>query len=216
MGIRGLVQSVLTGNIRLNALLKLKTFGLDQYIDFRVGAYGPDDAHRPNLVRLARQRARDRLDLNFNESTTVLIGGSSRDVGAAQEGGARIVAVATGCTDAHALHAAGVDIVLPDLRDTTAVLRAVVDTGSHKSRLLHPRGAPDVSGRLPSPGRRTVAARGAWSCPDQRGGTGSVRRWHGAGQASMSVGGPLLVRHSCFVRRWSEVRSALVYPDRLV
>jgi phosphoglycolate phosphatase len=47
------VQSVLTGNVKPNAVLKLQAFGLDSYVDFDVGAYGSDHADRPKLVELA-------------------------------------------------------------------------------------------------------------------------------------------------------------------
>jgi phosphoglycolate phosphatase len=128
----GVVQSVLTGNVKPNAILKLSTFGLDCYIDFEVGAYGSDDGHRPNLVRLARQRASSRLKLDVDESTTVIVGDSLRDVEAGLVGGARVVAVATGRTDRDALQEAGAETVLSDLIDTDAVLRAVL--AEHSTR----------------------------------------------------------------------------------
>jgi phosphoglycolate phosphatase len=122
----GVVQSVLTGNVKPNAILKLATFGLDRYIDFEVGAYGSDDGNRPNLVRLARQRASTLLNLTVDESSTVIVGDSLRDVEAGRVGGARVVAVATGRTDADALREAGAETVLADLTDTEAVLAAVL------------------------------------------------------------------------------------------
>src|SRR6266536_5278616 len=48
----GVVQSLLTGNLEANAVLKLGTFGLDRYIDFEVGAYGSDHRDRPRLVEV--------------------------------------------------------------------------------------------------------------------------------------------------------------------
>jgi phosphoglycolate phosphatase-like HAD superfamily hydrolase len=128
----GVVQSVLTGNVKPNAILKLATFSLDRYINFDVGAYGSDDGHRPNLVRLARQRASSLLNLDVDESTTVIVGDSLRDVEAGRIGGARVVAVATGRTEADALQEAGAETVLADLADTDAVLRAVL--AEHSAR----------------------------------------------------------------------------------
>jgi phosphoglycolate phosphatase len=122
----GVMQSVLTGNVKPNAILKLATFGLDRYIDFEVGAYGSDDGNRPTLVRLARQRARSLLNLDVDASTTVIVGDSLRDVEAGLVGGARVVAVATGRTDAADLREAGADTVLADLADTEAVVVAVL------------------------------------------------------------------------------------------
>jgi phosphoglycolate phosphatase len=122
----GVVQSVLTGNVKPNAILKLATFGLDRYIDFEVGAYGSDDGNRPVLVRLARQRASSLLKLDVDESSTVIVGDSLRDVEAGRVGGARVVAVATGRTDADALREAGAETVLADLAETEAVLAALL------------------------------------------------------------------------------------------
>jgi phosphoglycolate phosphatase-like HAD superfamily hydrolase len=127
-----IVQSVLTGNVKPNAILKLATFELDRYINFDVGAYGSDDGNRPNLVRLARQRASSLLNLDVDESTTVIVGDSLRDVEAGRVGGARVVAVATGRTDADALQEAGAETVLADLADTDAVLAAVL--AEHSAR----------------------------------------------------------------------------------
>ena len=50
---------------------------------------------------------------------------SGRDVAAARIGGARCVAVASGRSTAGELRDAGADLVLDDLADTDAVVRAV-------------------------------------------------------------------------------------------
>jgi phosphoglycolate phosphatase len=54
-----------------------------------------------------------------------MIGDTPNDVAAAQAGGARIIAVATGKDSAANLSAAGADTVLPDLTDTSAVIAAI-------------------------------------------------------------------------------------------
>lgn len=122
----GVVQSVLTGNIRPLAVGKLAAFGLDHLVDVDVGAYGSDDAVRANLVRIARRRVREKHGLDFNASTTVLIGDTPNDVAAGRVGGAAVVAVATGASSVAELRAAGADVVLPDLADTPALLEAVL------------------------------------------------------------------------------------------
>lgn len=123
------VQSVLTGNMRPIAICKLTEFGLHDYIDFEVGAYGLDGLERPALVAFARERARAKFQETFDEHSTVLIGDTPRDVQAGHEGGARVVAVATGRSDAATLRAAGAELVLPDLSDTAAVIRAILQVG---------------------------------------------------------------------------------------
>ncbi|HEY2956983.1 MAG TPA: HAD family hydrolase [Actinomycetota bacterium] len=122
----GVVQSLLTGNIEPNAAVKLAAFGLDVYLDFAVGGYGSDDPHRPKLVAVARRKAKAKYGVAFGPASTVLVGDTPLDVAAGRQGGARVVAVATGQFDPGELRAAGADAVLPDLRDTAAVLDAVL------------------------------------------------------------------------------------------
>jgi phosphoglycolate phosphatase len=119
------IQSVLTGNTRPSAEVKLRAFDLDSYLDFDVGAYGTDDDTRANLVGIARQRAEKAYGVNFDGHATVLIGDTPNDVAAATDSGARIIAVATGKDNAASLAEAGAVVVLTDLINTPAVLAAV-------------------------------------------------------------------------------------------
>jgi phosphoglycolate phosphatase-like HAD superfamily hydrolase len=119
------LQSVLTGNTRPSAEIKLRAFGLDRYLDFDIGAYGTDDDTRANLVNVARQRAEKARGANFDAGATVLLGDTPNDVAAAQASSARIIAVATGKDSATALAEAGALVVLADLTDTPAVLAAI-------------------------------------------------------------------------------------------
>ena len=123
----GIVQSVLSGNIRPNAFTKLSVFGLHIYLDFEIGGYGSDDSVRANLVSVARRRAKAKYGIEFDKSTTVLIGDTQRDVRAGLDGGAHVVAVATGPDTEQTLREAGADVVLPDLRDTEAVVAAITN-----------------------------------------------------------------------------------------
>jgi len=120
------VQSLLTGNLKANAVLKVATFGLDRYVDLDVGAYGSDHRDRPELVAVARARAKAKYGVELDPRATVLIGDTPLDVAAARPAGARVIAVASGRYDADVLRATGADVVLPDLRDTAAVLHAVL------------------------------------------------------------------------------------------
>lgn len=120
-----IIQSVLTGNTREAAELKLRAFGLDQYLDLVIGAYGTDDDTRANLVKIARQRATTARGILFDSATTVLIGDTPNDVIAARDGGARIIAVATGRDSAADLAAAGADTILDDLTGTDDLLSAI-------------------------------------------------------------------------------------------
>jgi phosphoglycolate phosphatase len=57
----------------------------------------------------------------------VLVGDTERDVAAALEGGALIVAVATGVTSQEQLRQAGAYVVLPDLADAPGFVAIVRD-----------------------------------------------------------------------------------------
>jgi phosphoglycolate phosphatase-like HAD superfamily hydrolase len=122
----GVVQSLLTGNVQPNALLKLASFELDGYLDFEVGGFGSDHHHRPSLVQVARDKAERKYGTPFDGTATVLVGDTPLDVAAGKAGGARVVAVATGPYRAEELAATGADAVLKDLRDTEAARTAIL------------------------------------------------------------------------------------------
>ncbi|MEV6976929.1 HAD hydrolase-like protein [Kitasatospora sp. NPDC093806] len=113
-----------------SAEIKLHAFGLDQYVDLAVGGYASDDSHRPNLVGIARHRAAARYGKVFDRSNTVIIGDSLEDVRTGSEGGATVIAVASGTTMADELAEAGADRVLDSLGDPAAVLHAIAELAS--------------------------------------------------------------------------------------
>ena len=120
-----LVATVLTGNLEANALIKLRVFGMDRYVDAAVGGYSSDDAHRPALVAVAQRRAGGQYATAFHKGNTVIVGDSLEDVRTGLEGGARVVAVASGTTPADQLAEAGADVVLPDLMDSGRLLQEI-------------------------------------------------------------------------------------------
>jgi phosphoglycolate phosphatase-like HAD superfamily hydrolase len=126
----GITQTVVTGNIRPNAELKLTTFGLDGHIDFPAGAYGSDHAGRVRLVQLACDRAAALRGWPGCPGRAVVIGDSLRDVQAAREAGTRVVAVASGRTPIGELRGAAPDAVLAGLADTSTVIGAVLDAAA--------------------------------------------------------------------------------------
>ena len=127
----GIRQSVLTGNVRSVAELKLAAFGLGTWVDFTIGAYGDDDHERTALLPHAWQRTKDRHGESYSPAETVLIGDTPRDVEAALAHGAGIVAVASGNNSAADLAAAGANVVLDDLGDTKGVLAAIREAAAH-------------------------------------------------------------------------------------
>ena len=122
-------QSVLTGNIRPVAEVKLSAVGLRDPLDLCIGAYGDDHEVRTELVQVARRRAAavyGKAGEDFAGTSTILVGDTPLDIEAALAAGARAVGVATGPSQAADLLAAGAHAVLPDLTDTRQVLRALL------------------------------------------------------------------------------------------
>jgi phosphoglycolate phosphatase-like HAD superfamily hydrolase len=118
-------QSVLTGNIRPLAEVKLGALGLRDHLDLDIGAYGDTHEVRAELVHVARQRAAALAGTDFPGPSTVLVGDTPLDVAAALATGARAVGVATGDYPEADLAAAGAHAVLPSLADTPSVLAAI-------------------------------------------------------------------------------------------
>ncbi|MEV8517435.1 haloacid dehalogenase-like hydrolase [Dactylosporangium sp. NPDC051484] len=118
----GLVQAVLTGNLRDVARIKLEVFGLDRYVDLDVSAYGDDDADRPKLVAIARRRAAAKYSTAFDHDNTIVIGDSRHDITTALHGGAYAIGVASGNESVDQLRSAGATVSWQDLTDTAAIV----------------------------------------------------------------------------------------------
>jgi phosphoglycolate phosphatase-like HAD superfamily hydrolase len=123
-------QSVVTGNIRPLAEVKLAALGLHEELDLCIGAYGDDHEDRAELVEVARRRANcvhgSELPALFAGQSTVVVGDTPLDISGALEAGARAVGVATGEFSVDDLRAAGAHAVLPSLADTSLVLDTVL------------------------------------------------------------------------------------------
>ena len=119
------VLGLLTGNVEGGAAIKLAAAGIDRG-RFRVGAFGCDHEHRPELPRVAQRRARALLGRDLPGGDIVIIGDTPADIDCARPVGARSVAVATGryAPDELAAHAPAA--LLPDLVDTAAAVRAIL------------------------------------------------------------------------------------------
>ncbi|MER8193577.1 haloacid dehalogenase-like hydrolase [Streptomyces microflavus] len=120
----GVVQSVVTGNIRPVAEIKLQVFGLDTHIRFPYGGYGEDHDDRAELVRTAI--ARHATTTPFAEADVLLIGDTPADVAAGRAAGVRVLGVATGRTNTAELDKAGATVTiagLENLQPLRALLR---------------------------------------------------------------------------------------------
>lgn len=119
------VLGLLTGNVVRGAGLKLRSGGLDP-ARFRVGAYGSDSAHRPDLPAIAAERAAPIFGRVPRGETVVIVGDTPADVTCGRAIGARAVAVATGSYTVTVLREAGARAAFDDLSDTDAVLEALL------------------------------------------------------------------------------------------
>jgi phosphoglycolate phosphatase len=125
---RDVIQSLLTGNIRPLAEVKLGPLGLTEHLDLDAGAYGSTHEVRAELVHEARRNASRAYRADFGGDATVIVGDTPLDVEAALATGARAVGVATGAFTVGELAAAGAHAVLPDLADTDLVVAAILGT----------------------------------------------------------------------------------------
>lgn len=114
--------SLLTGNYRRGAELKLAHHGL--WSHFTGGAFGDVTHDRAALLGEAIEALARAGGPTVAPHEVLIVGDTPLDVDVAVRGGARALAVATGGYDVATLRAAGADVVVEDLRDTHAVLRA--------------------------------------------------------------------------------------------
>jgi len=112
-------QTVVSGNIRPVAEIKLQVFGLDRHIAWDLGAYGEESDIRADLVRLSLHR----VDVSATEA--VLIGDTPADVDGAHANGVRVIAVASGRSDEATLLNVGAEVVLADLLDAELLVKLV-------------------------------------------------------------------------------------------
>jgi len=125
----GTVQTVVTGNLRSIAEIKLAAVGLADQLDLDIGGYGSDGDTRPPLIRAAISRAEATYGCRFAPKHVVVIGDTPLDIAAAHEVGVAVVAVATGGSTVSDLRVAGGEAALPDLTVTDDVLRLVLGVG---------------------------------------------------------------------------------------
>ena len=121
----GVVLGLLTGNVAQGAALKLRSAGIDPN-RFRVGAYGSDSAHRPDLPPIATRRAAQYFGREPSGDEVVIVGDTPADIACGQCISARAVAVATGGYTVADLQACRPHAVFEDLRDTDRVLYSIL------------------------------------------------------------------------------------------
>ena len=122
-----IVQSVVTGNVRGVAAVKLAVYGLDPWLDQEVGGYGSDDPVRSRLIQIAQERAARKHGTAFGGRASLVIGDTPADVAAARDAGTAVIAVASGKCDLATLSAAAPDVALECLPEPHTLLRIVTE-----------------------------------------------------------------------------------------
>ncbi len=122
----GVAQSLLTGNIYPNAVVKVRAYGLDRWLDLEIGAYGSDSEDRNRLVPVALERLQRLRGARLAASAVWVVGDTPRDLACARAAGARCLLVATGRYTYADLVGLGADVTLADLSDRSAVVDLLV------------------------------------------------------------------------------------------
>ncbi|MBU0691305.1 HAD family hydrolase [bacterium] len=113
-----------TGNGEAGARAKISFFNLDDY--FPVGGFGDTHEERYLIMQDAMREAEQYYQTEFDLQSVWIIGDTPFDIEGGQAIGAKTLAVATGGAYSYDdLVAAQPDVVMHDLSDTTAVLRAL-------------------------------------------------------------------------------------------
>ncbi|MEJ7584862.1 MAG: HAD family hydrolase [Acidimicrobiales bacterium] len=107
----GVRQTLLTGNLTANAAVKVAAFGLTDFFDAEVGAYGSDHADRLQLVPIALERVARFRGETYEADEVWVVGDTANDLACARAGGVRCLLVGADVADTEA------DAHLPDLSD---------------------------------------------------------------------------------------------------
>lgn len=111
------VQTVLTGNIAPNAMVKVGAFGLDRWLNLEMGAYGSDHADRNELVPIAMAKVEQARGLRYKPDDVWVVGDAPNDLACARAAGVRCLLVATGRPTFDELEALHPDAIRHDLSD---------------------------------------------------------------------------------------------------
>lgn len=120
------ILGLTTGNHERTARYKLSAAGFDLN-NFKVGAYGDESAHRPDLIRMAKERAEALTGQSFDGRRTVMVGDTTRDVLSAREAGAVSIAVSSGTDTSGLLERVLPDHLLPTLLATDLLLEIILE-----------------------------------------------------------------------------------------
>jgi phosphoglycolate phosphatase len=121
-----IILGLLTGNLEGGARAKLAAVGLE-FDRFRIGAFGSDHEHRPELPAIARTRTKGQLGIDIRGEAMLVIGDTPADLTCGRSLGANAIGVATGRFSVEELLQHQPVAVFRDLSDTESVLRAILE-----------------------------------------------------------------------------------------
>ncbi|MBB5110524.1 phosphoglycolate phosphatase-like HAD superfamily hydrolase [Micromonospora echinospora] len=116
----GFIQTVLTGNLRSAAEVKLHVAGLDEFLDLRIGGFGSDARDRFHLAAVVAQRYSAIYGDPLDSARVIVIGDAPNDIACARHADFR-VAVVTHRIGGQELASYEPDLVLDSLDPTTVV-----------------------------------------------------------------------------------------------
>ncbi|MCI4066056.1 haloacid dehalogenase-like hydrolase [Micromonospora sp. R77] len=116
----GFVQTVLTGNLRSAADVKLHVAGLDEFLDLRIGGFGSDARDRFQLPKVVAQRYSEIYGDPLDPARAIVIGDAPNDIACARQAGFRVAVVAHRI-GRQELASYEPDLVLDSLDPTTVV-----------------------------------------------------------------------------------------------
>jgi phosphoglycolate phosphatase len=90
----GFVQTVLTGNLKHAAEVKLSTVGLEASLDLSIGGFGSDARDRFTLPEVIAERFLARYGQPLNPGRTVVIGDAPNDIACARHAGFNCIVIA--------------------------------------------------------------------------------------------------------------------------
>ena len=114
------VLSLLTGNWRASAYLKLRHFGIDEY--FTIGVFADDSPRRDDLVPIAMERLDAQEGVRVAKANVYVIGDTPLDIRCAKPHGVRTVGVATGFHSLEELAVEEPDYLFPNFENTEKVV----------------------------------------------------------------------------------------------
>lgn len=117
---RGFVQTVLTGNLRVAAEIKIQSLDLEGELDLEIGGYGSDERDRFRLPAVVTRRYQSKYGAVVLPHRTVVVGDAPNDIACARSAGFRAVVVAHRASREE-LSSYGPDAVLDSLEPNLVV-----------------------------------------------------------------------------------------------